>query len=144
MYNNHYIHPSYKTHEILKFVESFIHDYSCQCFEDISLSDKYKLAAMLSHQDGVIDGFAFLTEHDDRDRILELFRRCTVSPKASHNDDFIEMMKDAFIDHYSPTMEKLFNYVLEDHKADIEANIDHTRKYGDEDAAYDTYVSNNL
>jgi hypothetical protein len=144
MNNNYYIHPSYKTNETLRLVSSLIYDYSCQSFDDVSPSDKYKLAGLLSIADGATDDLSFLSGSPFSQDILSLFRRYTTRPNANNAEAFLESLKEAYIDHYSPTMEKLFNYVMENYRSDIEANIDHTRKYGDEDAAYDNYISNNL
>jgi hypothetical protein len=140
----YYIHPSYKTKQILEFVEEIICDYSYRSFSDVTLSDKYKLASMLSIQDGYADLLSFLTESNNADQIMALFRKSITSPKQSHTDAFLEALKETYLDYYVTTMENLFNYVKEGIDSDKEAYIDHVRIYGDEDAAYDNYRSNNL
>lgn len=122
-----FIHPTFKTAEVLNFVATLITDYDYKNYNDLSHADKCEFVSLLIEP----EGHEFIA-YEMRDSLKKIFN--TTSYKDE--EDYLFDLKEIAIKYYNETMQNIFNYTHQEYIQERNAWKNEMAKYGDSDTNF--------
>lgn len=118
-----FIHPTFKTTEVLNYIANLITDYDYKDYSDLSFYDKCELASLLIEPEG-FEMISFETR--------ESFKQMLCS--TLNEENYLFDLRENTVKYYDDIMESLFAYTLEEYVQERNAWLDEIAKYGDSDS----------
>lgn len=105
---NHIVPLQYYTDEIVKYIDDQVESYGVTRFEDMTNEDQEYLAGIFLKYTDFLDQHCCITDCDDADQNINLFRRSLMLGGMA-DEDFVKTLKRNAVKYYKDPMAALIH-----------------------------------